>query len=184
MIRVIGFGFAGFLVLLCAHGVLLFALAASFGIMSSRISPLSWFLFIVVIPPLLTIAGALPAIALGASKTRSLVIGFVACIAAMIIFNLPFQESRGFFDPSDALASIFMVGLPVLLASWRPLDALKISVATVLVPWLIFSALGVIVAIFSQNAAFLVVLLAWIVLPGVATLFQTRVSSQQSPPSG
>jgi len=64
MIRVIGISFVGFLTLLCAHVVLLLALAASFDIFGSRISPLSWFLFIVVIPPLVTVAAALPAIAL------------------------------------------------------------------------------------------------------------------------
>ncbi len=171
MMRVIGAGFAGFLVLLCAHGVLLFALVASFDILSSRISPLSRFLFIVVIPPLITVAGALPAIALGESKIRSLVIGFIACIVAMIVFNLPLQVSRGFFDASDTLASIVAVGATAFAASFRPLDQRRMRIAVILVVWAIFSVLGVMAAGFSQIAAFIVVLLAWIALPAATALF-------------
>ena len=178
MIRVIGISFVGFLTLLCAHAVLLLALAASFDIFGSRISPLSWFLFIVVIPPLVTVAAALPAIALGTSKKQSFIAGFIACILAIFIF----QTQREFWplNPTDTLASITAVGVPVLAASFRSLGRRRTRIAVVLAVWAIFSVLGVMAAGLSQIAAFIVILLAWVVLPGVAALFQSRLSSYQS----
>lgn len=63
IMRAIGGGFAGFLLLLCTEGVLFLAFIASFKpFENSPISPLSWFLIVVVVLPLIILASALPAI--------------------------------------------------------------------------------------------------------------------------
>lgn len=173
IVRVIGIGFVGFLVLLCAHGVLLLALAASFDILGSRISSLTWFLFIVIIPPLVTVAAALPALALGASKKLALTTGFIAFILAVFIFHA--QREFWPFNPADTLASIAIVSVAVLVASFRPLDRRGVRIAVVLIAWAIFSALGVAVARSSQITAFSVVILAWVILPAVAVLCQSQL---------
>src|SRR5688500_15558288 len=107
IMQAIGGGFAGFLILLCAEGVFLLALSASFELCRvSHISALTWFLLSIVIPPLVILASALPVMIISGDKKTSLISGIIACIFVMIIFIQPFEESRGVFDMTESLAFI------------------------------------------------------------------------------
>jgi hypothetical protein len=175
IMQAVGGGFVGFLVLLCAHGVLLYALMASISLFSGpRISPLSWSLFIFVIPPLATTAAAIPAIRLGAGKKFSLTVGFVAFILAAIIVTHPLEKSGGLFNMTSTLASIALIGVTMLAASFRSSGDRKMRVGILLGIWAIFLILGAVVANFSQIAGFFAALSAWIVLPGTVAILQSR----------
>ncbi len=175
VVQAIGGGFAGFLLLLCAEGVLFLALLASFSPLGgAHTSSLSWFLMIVVIPILIILASALPAIELGYSKKISLIAGFAACVLAVIIFTYPFQKSRGVFDMTETLASMTLIGIPMLVTAFYPHGNRQKPVVILLGVWTVFLILGAVVASFSQSGAGLTVLLAWLVLPSVAAILQPQ----------
>ncbi|MBC7876308.1 MAG: hypothetical protein H7Y59_03980 [Anaerolineales bacterium] len=176
IIRAVGSGFAGFLVLLCAEGVFLLALSSSFDLFGgSHIPVLIWFLLTILIPPLVILASALPAIIISGDKKTSLISGIIACIFVVIIFIQPFEESRGVFDVTESLAFITAIGFSMLMSSFQPAKGRKKRMVIILVVWVVFSILGLVIASLSQIGGGLTVLLAWLVLPAIAAHLQSEI---------
>lgn len=179
----IGGGFAGFLILLFAQKVLLIPLLLSISPFFGKPcnSPLVLLLFFIVT---LTLASALPAIALGTSKKVGLLTGFVGCILAIAI--IPLQYEFGLFNLADTIASLVLIGVPTLVASFHPLADRNKRIAVILSILIIFSILAIIitsfqvVADFFQSLAMFEVFLAWIVLPVTAAMLQKQTTKTSS----
>ncbi len=184
--RVIGSGFAGFLLILCATGILFFAFLTSLGNFlgfgPAHVTPFAWFLFIFVIPVLITFASALPVIALGADKKFSLVSGFVAffftVISEVVIQSLPYKL-LAFIDYTYPLTLVIPVGVTTLSTYFFFFKRREWHIGILMGIWFVFSILGVVAAKFSHIAGFFVIMLDWITLPMAAAILQQRSSSHE-----
>jgi hypothetical protein len=179
ILRAVGGGLAGFLVMLIpGHAVMVFAMSYSLRIFGGANPPLQPGTVIVgvgIVPLVLAAAAALPAIGLGQSVQRSLIAGYVAGLLAVLAFVVvsPLYPDYWLFSPDDAFASIIPVGAAVLIATVRS----PLRIGLVFAMWIVFSALALTITQSSQTVGFIVVLLAWLLIPLTAVPIKHGIDS-------
>jgi hypothetical protein len=176
IMQAISGGIAGFFVLLCAEGALFGAFLASFDPISlgaTHKSTLSWSLLIVAVL-LFIIASALPVIALGASKKFGLFAGLIASASAIIIISLTSQDSRGAFDMTETLAFMALIGIPILVLSYRLSNLHSRGFGALLATLVILLILEVATASIARIAGLIASFTAWVILPAAAAILHSR----------
>lgn len=176
--RAAGAGLAAFVIIFLAIGA---AFTATFQLSVVGGSPgltvgglLTW---VLLVPLGVSIAGAIPARALGASWTRGLISSLLAHIAAAVLMLVVLRDTPFFSPPDRGIAIVLTIAacLTLLMATFGPGD---IPVLGQIIALIVTAVL--IGATFRPDIEVGLVVLAWLLLPPIIAVAQSQAHADRA----